>query len=117
LEISIASIGASGDILKGAGYLASATGVGASIGLPLIGMGNTLSTTSSLLRTGQALAQGKTDAAIYNGLSAALGSLGTSSIRYSNYSTIDKIILNFWIDVVKTPMDKTIGTSIERSEQ
>jgi len=112
-ELTIEIAGTTGTVLKGAGYICAATGVGAPLGAQLIGAGSAFSSTASVLKTGLYLSQGRTDAALYTAISGTISHFGTRAIRSSSFSIPDKVILNFWLDLTKTPIDKTLGTSIE----
>jgi RHS repeat-associated protein len=115
-EITVEIAGTTGDILKGAGYVCAASGVGAPFAPGLMGAGTVLKTGSGILQTGLYTAQGKTGAAIYTGVMTGLGagaSIGISN--YSKWTISNKVVVNFWTDLVSKPIDLTVGTEIRRN--
>ena len=113
LEVSIDVIGASGELLKGAGYLVSASGVGSGIGLGLLTLGGALTTTAGVGRAGLLFSEGNYNGAYYEIGSSAVGYFGSLKIGKSLNPEGVKAILNFWIDLTKTPIDKTAGSVIK----
>ncbi|MBW6480547.1 MAG: hypothetical protein K0B37_14055 [Bacteroidales bacterium] len=113
LEVSIDVIGASGELLKGAGYLVSASGVGSGIGLGLLTLGGALTTTAGVGRAGLLFTEGNYNGAYYEIGSSAVGYYGSFKIGKSLNPEGVKAILNFWIDLTKTPIDKTAGSVIK----
>jgi len=97
----------SGDIISFAGYSATATGLGAPLGLGMVTLGGSISMVGGLAQSGIYAMRGNNNAAIYKA-STSLFSAGSARwIGNQNFSQTEKLLGVMWTDIFRKPVDYT----------
>jgi len=113
LEITVSSIEMSGDIISFAGYSATATGLGAPLGLGMVTLGGSISMVGGLAQSGIYAMRGNNNAAIYKA-STSLFSAGSARwIGNQNFSQTEKLLGVMWTDIFRKPVDYTVGSVLK----